>query len=227
MHPNFGWHVAFSTFFKVLYALVLAMLAMVITATVQSFYTLNPHIKKIDLDLQRTASTYLMTISFLPIPMVGIGLLLPRKAKVEKFGVGRWRTKITLLLLSATLLCLGASFRTGTLYRNPKPRSSPAWYHAKWCFYFFNFVVEIIVVYLYLVLRIDKRFHIPDGSKGAGAYTSDQNQESADSNAAGPRHSFVSGHRILSEEEVFDNESPVESPIDAEKMGRMSTNLRV
>ena len=202
-HPHFGWHRAIHYSFMVLYILILLMLIMVIIATVQSFYTLNIHTKIIDADLQRTASTYLMLISFLPIPIVILGLILPRQTRVEKFGSGRWRTKIRILLASSVLLCLGASFRTGTAFRNPRPKDDPAWYHAKWCFYFFNFTLEIIVVYLYLILRIDQRFHIPDKSHGPGDYNKDRRDrlQEVDERPTSTR-------RIMSEEEVFDDKVP-------------------
>lgn len=219
-HPHFGWHKAFSTVFKVLYALVIAMLAMVITATVQSFYTLNKNTHKIDRNLQMTAATYFLFFSFLPIPIVILGLVVPRQTRLEKFGSGRWRSKISILLASAVLLCLGASFRTGTTYKNPRPRDNPAWYDAKWCFYFFNFTIEIIVIYLYLLLRVDRRFHVPDGSKGPGDYVAKdgavggeeggEEKGEREREETGMRRSTSSATRILSEEEVFDDKVPEE-----------------
>lgn len=210
-HPHFGWHRTLSILFKVLYLLILAMLAMVITATVQSFYTLNPDTKMIDRNLQLTASTYLLFISFLPIPMVILGLVVPRKTRVEKFGTGRWRTKVAILLVTSVLLCLGAAFRSATLYKNPRPRDDPAWYHAKWCFYFFNFTIEITVILLYLILRIDRRFHIPDGSKGPGDYSTENNPDKKRGEGGQEtRRRSNTMTRILTEEEVFDDERPVE-----------------
>lgn len=214
-HPHFGWHKALSITFKVLYALIGAMLVMVITATVQSYYTLSPNTHKIDRDLQLTAGTYLMVVSFLPIPMVIIGLVVPRKTRVEKFGLGRWRTKVAILLTSATLLSLGAAFRAGTNFKNPRPVDDPAWYQAKWCFYFFNFTIEIIVVYLYALVRVDRRFHIPNGSKGPGAYSRQTASEKDDR-----PNSMGSTMRVMSEEEVFDDASPVDvEPLKDEETG--------
>jgi len=216
-HPHFGWHKALSIAFKVLYALVIAMLAMVITATVQSFYTLNRDIKRIDRDLQMTGSTYFLFIAFLPIVLVVVGLIVPRQTRVEKFGSGRWRSKIAILLTSAFLLCLGATFRNATMYKNPRPLSNPAWYHAKWCFYFFNFVIEIIVIYLYLLIRVDRRFHIPNGSKGPGDYTGEQMQQlPTQTSDTPPRLSLSSTTRILSEEELFDDDYSSETTANKE-----------
>jgi hypothetical protein len=200
-HPHFGWHRAMHYGFMIMYILILLMLILVITATVDSFYTLNTNIKRIDADLQRTTSTYFMAVSFAPIPMVILGLVVPRKTRLEKFGRGRWRTKIWILLTSSVLLCLGASFRLGTLFKNPRPRADPAWYHAKWCFYLFNFTLEIIVVYLYLILRIDQRFHVPDNSHRPGDYSGENSEKQQEE--TGRRSST---RRIMSEEEVFDDQ---------------------
>lgn len=193
------------------------MLAMVITATVQSFYTLNPDVKRIDRDLQMTATTYFLFISFLPIVLVVFGLIVPRKTRVEKFGSGRWRSKLAILLTSAFLLCLGATFRSATMYKNPRPLNNPAWYDARWCFYFFNFVIEIIVIYLYLLVRVDRRFFIPNGSKGPGDYSTEQTQQlPTQTSDAPPRSSLSSATRILSEEEVFDDDYSSEENMNKE-----------
>lgn len=160
------------------------MLIMVITATVYSFYTLDLHRRKQMRDMQLAAATYYMTISFLPIPMVILGLIVPRKTRVEKFGKGRWRHKIAILLTSSILLCLGATFRTATSFKNPRPINHPAPYQSKACFWVFDPGVEVIVVWLYVLVRVDRRFWIPNGSKGPGWYSGAvQKAEGADVNA--------------------------------------------
>ncbi|KAK4941779.1 hypothetical protein LTR10_018383 [Elasticomyces elasticus] len=221
-HPHFGWKKTLTIIFDILYVGILAMLAMVITATVQSFYTLNRNTHRIDRDLQMTASTYLLMIAFLPIPMVILGILVPRKTRLEKFGTGRWRTKIAILLTTSVLLCLGAAFRSGTTYKNPRTRDDPAWYDAKWCFYFFNFTLEIIVVYLYIILRVDLRFHVPNGSKGPGDYVPENRpHKEVESMQESRRSSGVS--RVMSEEEVFDDETPVDTRAEKDVEGQMGS----
>lgn len=137
----------------------------------------------------------------MPIPMVTLGLVIPRKTRIEKFGSGRWRTKVWILLSASVLVCLCASFRLGTAFKNPRSRDDPAWYDAKWCFYFFNFAVKIIVVYLYLFLRVDRRFHVPDKSRGPGNYSRDQREETQEGFGR-PK----SAPRIMSEGDVFDDQ---------------------
>ncbi|KAF2263354.1 hypothetical protein CC78DRAFT_284728 [Lojkania enalia] len=178
LHPALGWHRLVTVFLRTIYVLIVFTLAIVIAATVQSFYTLRPRTRTIDRDLQLYASTFLTIISFLPIPMVLIALAVPHSKVPEKFGTGRFRTKVIILLTGTTLICLGAAFRCGTAWKKPVPRSRPMpGYFSKACLYIFNFVVEILVVYLYAIMRVDLRFYVPDGAKGPESYERNQTEE--------------------------------------------------
>lgn len=199
-HPHFGWHRAFSLAFKAVYAVVGISLVMLITCTVQSFYTLNANTRRIDRDVQIYGGVFYAFVAFLPVPLVLGGLVIPRETRLDKFGSGRFRTKISILLLSAVLLCLGASFRVGTNLKTPRPRDDPAWYHSKACFYIFNFTVELLVIVLYAALRVDRRFHVPNGSRAPGDYSSGaRKQDEVEKDSS-------SGiHRVFTEEETFDD----------------------
>ncbi|KAL8932165.1 MAG: hypothetical protein Q9216_006940 [Gyalolechia sp. 2 TL-2023] len=227
-HPNFGWQPFFSYFFKATYVLIVITLIMLITANVQSFYTLNNNTKRIDRSIILYGQTFYTIISFLPFPMIIGGLIIPRKTRVEKFGSGHFKSKIIILLSAAFLLCLGASFRVGTNYKTPRPLSDPPEYYNRACFYIFNFVVEYIVIILYIVVRVDLRFYVPNGSKKAGDYSGinalrAKEEETTNSNSGRVSNSekrsnsgrnsarlsisarFSNVARVLSEEEVFDN----------------------
>lgn len=199
-HPHSGWHPAFSRFFIAIYVLVVVSLIMLIISVVQSFYTLNNNTRRIDRDIQLYGQTLFAVVSFLPIPVVVGGLIVPRKTRIEKFGSGRWRSKVYILLAASFLLCLGATFRVGTSYKKLRPQNNPAWYHHKACFYIFNFTVEIITVYLYILVRVDKRFHVPDGSRGTGDYSGRNLQEAHDKEREGGMLS-----RINTEGDIFDD----------------------
>ncbi|MCJ1275478.1 hypothetical protein MMC21_003281 [Puttea exsequens] len=209
-HPHSGWHPFFHWIFVAIYAWIPVTLVMLLISVIQSFYTLNANTKRIDRDIQLYGQTAYAFISFLPIPMIILGLLVPRKTRVEKFGHGRFRTKIYALTTTTILLCLGACFRLGTNFAGgERPRTDPASYQSKAYFYVFNFVVELVVIYLYLVLRVDKRFFIPTGSHQAGDYlrrddyyTRKARGEVTDPNAEAK---VSPGDMILSEEEVFDD----------------------
>ncbi|KAL9026562.1 MAG: hypothetical protein Q9196_004793, partial [Gyalolechia fulgens] len=203
-HPHGGWHPFFSYLFKAIYVLIVISLIMLITANVQSFYTLNNNTRRIDRAIILYGQTFYAIISFLPFPLVIGGLIIPRKIRVEKFGSGRFRSKIIILLSATFLLCLGACFRVGTNYKKPRPVNDPPKYYNKECFYIFNFVVEYIVIVLYLIVRVDLRFHVPNGSKRAGDYSG--------INASGTKEEVGTtspSEKIMSEEEVFDDASEI------------------
>ena len=200
-HPHSGWKPLFSWIFKVCYIIIVLTLLLIISFTVLSFYTLDHNLLRISRDITLYAGTWNAFVSFLPIPLIIGGLIVPRKTRVEKFGSGRFRTKVTILLAAAFLLCLGASFRAGTNYLPSHPRTSPGWYQSKACFYIFNFTIDLTVVLFYLIVRVDRRFHVPDGSKGPGDYLGSRTSNKEMNGVHGEP-----ARRIMTEEEVFDDE---------------------
>jgi hypothetical protein len=193
-HPRFGWHRVTSFAFLFLYFSVIALLIMVITATVRGFFTLDPDILGICRDIQLFAGTYLTALSFLPIPIVLLAWGWPREGRPEKFGYGRFGVKVCLVLFTSTILAFGAGFRVGGSYAS-RPINAPAWYHHKAAFYCVNFVIELIVVYLYALMRFDRRFHIPDGSSAPGHYS-----------GGVPKAKEGIASHITTEEEAFGND---------------------
>ena len=204
-HPHIGWTRTFSWAFKLYIASIVIALIALITCTIQSFFTLNKNTRRIDRDVQRFGGTYFAVTAFLPLVLLALRAILPnRGARTEKFGTGKFRTKIIILIISSSLLTLGAAFRAGVSYM-PRPINNPAWYHSKACFYIFNFTIEWIVVMLYAVIRVDKRFIVPNKSKGPGDYSRKVGEEKEDTTPE-QQGGFLS--RVLSEEEVFDGELP-------------------
>ncbi|OAX77679.1 hypothetical protein ACJ72_08019, partial [Emergomyces africanus] len=170
-HPRIGWSRPFSHAFKALYVVIVLSLVMVITATVQSFYTLDTDTRTIDRKLQWWGVSYFTFVSFLPIPLLAFITLAPRRHPTEHFGQGSLNAKILIASAAAVLLCLGASFRAGTTFMPPRMPNNPAWYHHKACFYIFNFGIEATVVFLFFFSRVDLRFYVPDGSSKVRTYT--------------------------------------------------------
>lgn len=200
-HPEFAWSRWFSIAFIVYYASIVIMIIALITCTVQSFYTLNTNTHRIDRQVQLVGVTYFTVAAFLPIPLMVLCYLLPRSTRVDKFGHGRFRSKIEIVLFTSLILTLGAAFRAGIAYV-PRPAATPAWYHSKACFYIFNFTIEIVVVYLFAFMRVDKRFHVPNGSSRAGDYVRDNGRERVNEESQ-PRN--VLDRVITNEEEFFDD----------------------
>lgn len=198
-HPHIGWHKIFSLAFKIYYASIVAVIIALVTCIVQSFYTRDRNILRIDRDVQRFGVVYFAVAAFLPLPLIAIRFIIPTRARVDKFGQGRFRTKILLILFTSSFLTLGAAFRAGITFM-PRPISNPAWYHSKACFYLFNFTIEWIVVVTYAVMRVDKRFIIPNKAHGPGSYSAQANEDPA-------QEASPTMFRALSEEEVFDGEA--------------------
>ncbi|KAI0542585.1 hypothetical protein GGR58DRAFT_452831 [Xylaria digitata] len=170
--PAFGWHPAISIALKVFYVGIGAALILVIYSVVQGSYTLNPNTLRAVRDIQLTATTYLLVFTTLPIWLLMVAhLLLPKSADEELFGHGSMRTKVLINVLSTFICITIAGFKVGTAWETPRPLSNPAWYHSKPAFYVFSFVLEIFVLALLTLSRVDKRFHIPNGSKQPGDYS--------------------------------------------------------
>ncbi|KAG8627833.1 hypothetical protein KVT40_003706 [Elsinoe batatas] len=188
-HPTFGWAKGFKIVFALLFAVVILTLIAVIVAVLQSFFTLDPNIHRIDRSIQLCGSTCFAVMGFLPAPVVLlstlIGLLPSIQRKrltqpTDKFGEGRMRTKIWICIIAACILTLGAAFRAGTGWLPPTSvflpgppgpdgpiLQEPPWYLSKACFYCFNFVTELFVVYMWLISRVDQSFFVPDKANGA------------------------------------------------------------
>ncbi|SPO03223.1 uncharacterized protein DNG_05905 [Cephalotrichum gorgonifer] len=214
-HPKFGWHRGVGLAFRFLYFSVVALLIMVITVTVRSFFTLDPSILSICRKIQLFAGTYLALLAFLPIPIVLLAWAWPRAERPEKFGQGRFRTKVFLVLFTSAILAFGAGFRIGGSYA-VRPLTAPGWFHHKAAFYVVNFALEIIVLYMYALMRFDKRFHIPDGSSAPGHYT----------NGVPNKEDTFASH-INNEEDVFGDDRSATMGGDAsDRAGEEARNSR-
>ncbi|KAJ4349902.1 uncharacterized protein N0V89_008522 [Didymosphaeria variabile] len=175
-HPHIGW----STPYRILHrgsmiTLILALL-MIIVASIQQFFTLDPTILRIDRDLQLAAFTYFGAFTLAPLVMLLISFVIPRRG-TEKFGAGRLRNAIAVLFIGSSILALGQCFRTITgsfpeipLRTAQGQYNAIPWYFSKASFYCFNFLTELLVVIFYAIMRVDLRFYVPDGAKKPGDY---------------------------------------------------------
>ncbi|KAK4148752.1 hypothetical protein C8A00DRAFT_47480 [Chaetomidium leptoderma] len=170
-HPFFGWSRGVTWLFRGLFGSAVVVLVMVVAVTVQGFFVKEgDRTRAVDRRVQLFCVVYLAVYAFLPVPLVTLAAVVPRRTRIDKFGEGHFRTKFALLTVTASLLALGATFRAVAGFYT-RPVGDPAWFHGKACYYCFNFVVELVVVYTYALSRFDKRFHIPDGSSAPGHYS--------------------------------------------------------
>ena len=168
--PDMGWHTLLRTFFRIMYALLGASLILIIVLTVYSFFTLNPAIHSYAKWIQRGAILFLLIVAALPLVMIPLAFALHPHANAETFGNGTVKSKAIVLLAGSTLCTLIAGFKVGTVWSAPRPVTNPAWYDSKAAFYIFNFTLEIMILCLYIGSRVDRRFHVPDGSSKVKSY---------------------------------------------------------
>ncbi|KAI1383727.1 uncharacterized protein F4822DRAFT_417389 [Hypoxylon trugodes] len=169
--PTLGWHKSLRVIYRLLYVGIACALIMVITASVLSTYTLVPYTLRACRDVQLASGTYLLVFTTLPIFIIAAAYLLPRSPIEETFGAGSVKAKAIITILITCLCITNAGFRSGTAWSPPRSVTNPAWYHGKAPFYVFNFVLEIIILCIMTITRVDQRFHVPDRSSQAGRYS--------------------------------------------------------
>ncbi|KAI0482071.1 hypothetical protein GGR56DRAFT_618351 [Xylariaceae sp. FL0804] len=170
--PALGWHRTLGIAFRAVYAGIGAALACLVVAVVLGAYTLDARTLRQTRDVELAAVTYMLVFAALPLVLLALAHgLLPRHPAAERFGHGSMRFKAGLLALTTSLCVLIAGFNAGALWAPPRPRDDPAWYQSKPAFYCFHFAVEITVLALFTISRVDRRFHIPDGSSKPGDYS--------------------------------------------------------
>lgn len=164
--PRLGWTKLAHNAFLVNYLLIPCVLIMVIVTSVYTHYTLDTSSLTKCRDTLLVATTYMAFFSFLPLALTIFIAIVPKGTDRENFGTGSFAAKLWIVGGTSFLLCLGAAFRAACNFMPTRPATDPYSFQGRACFYVFYFTLEILVVYTFLFARIDKRFWIPNGSRG-------------------------------------------------------------
>ncbi|KAI5857778.1 hypothetical protein BZA05DRAFT_441085 [Tricharina praecox] len=156
-HPRFGRSKPVVIAFAVYYVSVVCVLIMLITATVIGFYTLDTARLLKCRDIQRFGIIYFTVFSFMPIPLVLAARFIRTPAKAKFGKMGTTMHKVIIVIIASLLLTLENAFRAAIAFLPPRPITNPAWYHKRAAFYVFLPTLEVIVVILYAVARVDQR----------------------------------------------------------------------
>jgi hypothetical protein len=196
---------------------LITTLIMLIVANIWQSFTVNETKLDVFRALVLTGQTYFTIFCFAPAIIVLISVLIPRH-EIEKFGAGRLRINITILLIAVTVLTTGQLFRCvitwipQTPVQNPSGRAiDQPWYLHKACFYVFNFLTEIIVVIMFALVRVDLRFHVPDGSRMSGDYSGRNSRIDLNSHSKVNLTQKVSKRSLVSEAPVVPSSERNES----------------
>ncbi|KAJ9157144.1 hypothetical protein NKR19_g3793 [Coniochaeta hoffmannii] len=192
----FDWALRFLIF------CVAASVIMLIVATVYSFFTLDAATRLICRKIQLFGATYLALLAFVPIPAALLALVFRNEvAREDPLARRRFLAKVQLLLLTATLLTLGAGFRCGTNF-DARPLGHPTWFHNKAAFYCFNFVIEVVVLYIFAAARFDfrLRYRQPLDAEDGGDASDSAPAESSEKIVADRGSKW---HKLAHDREVF------------------------
>jgi hypothetical protein len=182
---------------------------------VHSAYTTNQALGEKLRKIILAGATFNTIIAIIPLPMLLLGVVIPKRVRTEKFGQGRFRVKVAVLLTSSSLLTLRALWGTVSAYKTPVFLSQPIpWYYRKEYFYTVQLLTELIVVYMFIFVRINRIFYTPDGLP-RGSYVdlpkSTAQLELGHSNGPPPyaQHDFptTTTLRVYSEEELFEEQT--------------------
>ncbi|KAJ0276762.1 hypothetical protein COL940_008120 [Colletotrichum noveboracense] len=181
------------------------------TALGVSFYHIEDQ-DRVDtaLNVLKAGVSWIMLLAILPVVAVLFAAVIPGP-KPERFGVGDTHQKIAVLLIGAILLIAGHAVRLTSIL-NPEPPDSTDKLLSKEVFYTTGFMLEILVVVFYAVVRIDLLFHVPNGSSQPGDYSRKPKPGEDDYEAA-----------LLTKEEIEDELAAMGHPyeiVDSSGLGR-------
>jgi Protein of unknown function (DUF3112) len=169
IHPKLFWHPIPSFFFTFLLISVPFFIIFNIAVLTASFFVTTASGAKITKDLLFLGASWNLFLCVFPLIFIGIFATIPSPSKIEKFGTGRFRTKIVMLVYSSSTLFIGAIVRLIAAAQS-HPINDPGQVDTKTIFYLTGFMLEIFVVLLFAAARFDLRFHIPNGCTGPGQY---------------------------------------------------------
>ena len=169
-HPELGWDKGLRVACKTLYGLLFVAFVLTISFAIESFYTLDMHIKIISLWMSRASSLVMLLFNLASLVILCLSTFFPRASPPENFGTGSLREKTAILSTMMFFVLFIIGFRFGTAWTAARPASNPAWFDSKPAFYVIEFGLEIVVIYTLLLTRFDRMFWVPDGSKKSGDY---------------------------------------------------------
>lgn len=203
-HPSLGWNNIFRKTLRVAYCLLGCALILIISFTILSFYTLNLKLRNVSLWITRASILYFLVINLVTVVLLLLSWLLPRASNSETFGTGSMQSKLIIVAVGEFFSLFIAGFRMGVGWSNARPASDSPWYDGKAPFYVIEFGFEIVVLYLLLLSRFEKRFWVPNGSTKPGDYSR------FDKDNASEVEMMTGQDKTLEEDKTFEQDKTLE-----------------
>lgn len=171
MHPKLGWHPLFSYFTLFLIWSVPAVIIINITTLSISLFSVGHESRMASAERALMfGSGWNIMLSIMPLLILLAAGAIPTMRNPERFGEGSLANKVALLAYASTTLAVGAAMRASAM-ANPAPSDTQSVIFGKALFYSTGFMLEILVVGLYALARIDLLYHVPNGSYRPGDYS--------------------------------------------------------
>ncbi len=136
---------------------------MVISATVDSFF-ISPSSEEMLRSARKVVLVGVTVLTFLAaLPGCVVGCILAgqwwrqKHMRMMREDDARFKARACVLAATAALLTLDVGFRCGVAFA-ARPVGRAGWWHSRACYYCFGYVVEWLVVGVYAVARLDRRF---------------------------------------------------------------------
>ena len=209
-HPSLGWNNLLRKTLRVAYGLLGFALILIVSFTVVTFYTLNSTLRNVSLWITRASILYFLIINIVTVVLLLLSWLLPRASDSETFGTGSMRSKLIIVGVAEFFTLFIAGFRTGLGWSNARPASNSPWYDGKAAFYVIELVFEIIVLYLLILTRFDKRFWVPNGSNKPGDYSRIDKDGSTASEMSSGQNNDSKEEKMTEQDKTFGEEKMAE-----------------
>ena len=222
-HPSLGWNNIFRKTLRVAYCLLGCALILIISFTILTFYTLNPKLRNVSLWITRASILYFLIINLVTVVLLLLSWLLPRASDSETFGTGSMQSKLIIVAVGEFFSLFIAGFRMGVGWSNARPASDSPWYDGKAPFYVIEFGFEIVVLYLLLLSRFEKRFWVPNGSTKPGDYSrvdkdgSTARAMSSEQDNASEEYEMSEQDKTLEEDRTLEQDKTLEEDKTLEK----------
>jgi Protein of unknown function (DUF3112) len=168
--------------------LVVLIVCTVVTCLVQNFYAQDNYSMPADRAVTLFAGTLFLIVAAFPVLFVLLNYLTLRRSasylrrrgyplgddeghsvpltvptgRKNRIMAGSVTEGSTVLVVASLILMVGVIFRAVANFAAARSSDDPAWYHHKASFYIFNFVTELVVIYFYAAMRVDRIFYVPD-----------------------------------------------------------------
>lgn len=137
--------------------MTLSAFVMGVVSVVVEVHTLDERTRENCLWLQRAVATYFVALTTTPLALLVAAFRGHRKSL---FRVMKDTFSDAAITTVAALLCmLTSSFRAAVSWAPQRALFNPAWYHSRAAFYAFELAPEVLLLLVYMLARVDQRFH--------------------------------------------------------------------